>query len=91
MRPDQLGLIVGGIIGGIVDENVNNKWHDFDKEILRIADRIKQMRCRTINCYECPFIHSNGWNENCRFSIGGKDFEKWLTLTDKTDEIWRRI
>lgn len=83
MRPDELGLIMA--------DYLDTKWHDFDKGIFQIADRIKTMRCRTIECYQCPFIHSDGWNERCRFSIGGEDFEKWLTLTDKTDGIWRRI
>ena len=91
MRPDQLGLIIGGIMDENMNENINNKWHDFDKGIFLISDRIRKMRCQTIQCYDCPFFHSNGWNETCRFSIGGKNFDKWLTVTDKTDEIWRRI
>ena len=62
------------------------EWHDFDREIFRIADRIKTMRCRTIECCKCPFFHCDGWNETCRFIIGGEKFERWLVLTDKADE-----
>lgn len=69
----------------------DSKWHDFDRGIFQIGERIRRMRCQMIECYKCPFFHSNGWNESCRFSTSGEAFEKWLTLTDSTDEIWRRI
>ena len=75
----------------IMDKKADTRWHDFDRGIFQIAERIRRMRCQMIECYVCPFFHSNGWNEKCGFSTSGEDFEKWLTLTDSTDEIWRRV